>query len=386
MIGERWRVGDELVLEVTSGRIPCRTFASWLGEKGWVKRFTQDARARRVSAGRSSPARSAPGDPIEIVHRPDHEVTVELAFRAETTERTLLPQVLAAGDALHPEAAERAGTARGEYVGQARRGRARDGAASVMGKSPETAPGVESGGGWGPSPMSAASAGRDAGCMSRLKRVLIILTTVAVVIGLALGGAVRCGCTRTPRCPRSARRLQQRARHTAAREVDGEERRHPGLRPDDAGRADGVPARAEDTHLGVQRAAYLGPTLRAERGEKVAGARSRTRLGEASTVHWHGMHLPAAMDGGPHQMVAPGATWTPALDRRPARRDALVPPASARRDRGARAARAGRACSSSTTTRSAAAALPHEYGVDDLPVIVQDVASSARRSSTTATR
>ncbi|WP_309141376.1 multicopper oxidase domain-containing protein [Streptomyces composti] len=55
-------------------------------------------------------------------------------------------------------------------------------------------------------------------------------------------------------------------------------------------------------------------------------------LGEPSTVHWHGMHLPARMDGGPHQMVAPGATWTPhwKIDQPAA---TLVPPASARPDR-----------------------------------------------------
>jgi MOSC domain-containing protein YiiM len=101
-IGERWRIGGELVLEVTSGRVPCRTFASWLGEKGWVKRFTQQgvpgAYLRVIE-----PGEIRAGDAIEIVHRPDHEVTVELSFRADTTERTLLPQVLAAGDALHPE-------------------------------------------------------------------------------------------------------------------------------------------------------------------------------------------------------------------------------------------------------------------------------------------
>lgn len=44
------------------------------------------------------------GDPIEIVHRPDHSVTAALQFRAVTTERQLLPALLAAGDALHREA------------------------------------------------------------------------------------------------------------------------------------------------------------------------------------------------------------------------------------------------------------------------------------------
>jgi hypothetical protein len=42
------------------------------------------------------------------VHRPDHEVTVALQFRAVTTERELLPRLLAAGAALHPESLEAA--------------------------------------------------------------------------------------------------------------------------------------------------------------------------------------------------------------------------------------------------------------------------------------
>lgn len=107
LIGERWQVGTDLVLEVTSGRIPCRTFAGHLGEQGWVRRFTQHgvtgAYLRVVE-----PGAVRAGDPVEIVHRPDHEVTAALQFRAVTTERTLLPALLAAGDALHPEALRKA--------------------------------------------------------------------------------------------------------------------------------------------------------------------------------------------------------------------------------------------------------------------------------------
>ncbi|MDP9951572.1 MULTISPECIES: MOSC domain-containing protein [Streptomyces] len=107
LIGERWRVGTDLVLEVTSGRIPCRTFAGHLGEQGWVRRFTQHgvtgAYLRVVE-----PGTVRAGDPVEIVHRPDHEVTAALQFRAVTTERTLLPALLAAGDAPHPEALRKA--------------------------------------------------------------------------------------------------------------------------------------------------------------------------------------------------------------------------------------------------------------------------------------
>lgn len=40
LIGEQWRVGPDVVLEVTGGRIPCRTFQGHVGEPGWVRRFT----------------------------------------------------------------------------------------------------------------------------------------------------------------------------------------------------------------------------------------------------------------------------------------------------------------------------------------------------------
>ncbi|SCK28624.1 MOSC domain-containing protein [Streptomyces sp. WMMB 322] len=102
-IGERWLVGSRVVLEVTAPRIPCRTFAGRLGEGGWVKRFTDRARPGaylRVI----EPGQVCAGDAIEIVHRPGHEVTVSFHFRALTREPELLPRVLAAGDALHPQA------------------------------------------------------------------------------------------------------------------------------------------------------------------------------------------------------------------------------------------------------------------------------------------
>ncbi|MEV0255980.1 MOSC domain-containing protein [Streptomyces sp. NPDC050732] len=106
-IGERWRIGAELVLEVTSGRIPCRTFQGHLGEKGWVKRFTE-ADAPGAYLRVIEPGEIRAGDRIEILHRPAHEVTVGLQYRAVTTDKSLLPRLLAAGDALHPGTAERA--------------------------------------------------------------------------------------------------------------------------------------------------------------------------------------------------------------------------------------------------------------------------------------
>jgi MOSC domain-containing protein YiiM len=120
LIGERWRVGPELLLEVSAGRIPCRTFAGHMATlvadeertKGWVKRFTRAA-VPGAYLRVVQPGEIQAGDRIEIVHRPDHEVTVALQFRAVTTERDLLPQLAAAGEALHPESARqvRAATA-----------------------------------------------------------------------------------------------------------------------------------------------------------------------------------------------------------------------------------------------------------------------------------
>jgi MOSC domain-containing protein YiiM len=102
LIGERWRIGARLVLEVTSGRIPCRTFQGHLGERGWVKRFTQKG-ATGAYLRVIEPGEIRAGDPIEVVHRPDHGVTAAMQFRAVTTERELLPRLLAAGESLHSE-------------------------------------------------------------------------------------------------------------------------------------------------------------------------------------------------------------------------------------------------------------------------------------------
>jgi MOSC domain-containing protein YiiM len=94
-IGERWQIGQQVVLQVTEPRIPCATFRGWMGVKGWARIFT--------AAGRPGtylsviiPGMIKAGDQIQIIDRPDHEVTVALFFRATTTEREQLPRLLAA--------------------------------------------------------------------------------------------------------------------------------------------------------------------------------------------------------------------------------------------------------------------------------------------------
>ncbi|WP_400998955.1 multicopper oxidase family protein [Agromyces sp. GXQ0307] len=117
---------------------------------------------------------------------------------------------------------------------------------------------------------------------------------------------------------------------------------------------------------------YLGPTIVAERGERVRVDVTNS-LDEATSVHWHGMHLPAEMDGGPHQMVEPGASWSPEwkVDQ-PAATLWYHP-----HPHGATEEHVARGLAGMFLVRDdveAALPLPREYGVDDLPVIVQDAA------------
>lgn len=91
-IGERWRIGSAMV-QVTAPRIPCSTFRGWVGERGWLKLFVQDRRPgtylKIIEAGEISA-----GDPIEVIRRPDHEVSISLAFSALIDSPELLPRLL----------------------------------------------------------------------------------------------------------------------------------------------------------------------------------------------------------------------------------------------------------------------------------------------------
>jgi MOSC domain-containing protein YiiM len=105
LVGERWRVGETVVLEVTGGRIPCRTFAGRLGETGWVRRFTQAASPGAMLRV-IEPGDIRAGDRVAYVRRPDHDVTVSRPFRAVTTQRELLPGVLEAAEWMEREQLE----------------------------------------------------------------------------------------------------------------------------------------------------------------------------------------------------------------------------------------------------------------------------------------
>ncbi|GAA4682842.1 MOSC domain-containing protein [Gordonia humi] len=81
-VGERWRIGDEVIVEVTSPRVPCQTFARWMGDDsdGWVKRFAEQRRPgpylRVVKRGSL-----AAGDAITVLDVPAEAPTIRSLAR-----------------------------------------------------------------------------------------------------------------------------------------------------------------------------------------------------------------------------------------------------------------------------------------------------------------
>jgi MOSC domain-containing protein YiiM len=97
LVGETWRVGTA-VLQIAHVRTPCLTFKGWMGHTGhdataWVRRF--------ALAGRPGPyfrvleeGVVSRGDPIVVLDRPDHDVSVARMFRALLLDPSLLPALL----------------------------------------------------------------------------------------------------------------------------------------------------------------------------------------------------------------------------------------------------------------------------------------------------
>ncbi len=116
--------------------------------------------------------------------------------------------------------------------------------------------------------------------------------------------------------------------------------------------------------------AYLGPVLRMRDGEQVS-FHIKNNLRESVSTHWHGMHVPAHADGGPHQPIAPGKTWSPSFQVKQKSGTfwyhAHLPGKTGRH---VYQGLAGMIIVDDDESRSLP--LPKEYGVDDIPLIVQD--------------
>ncbi|TDW23891.1 MOSC domain-containing protein [Kribbella kalugense] len=82
LLGEIWRIGDEVEVMVRAPRIPCITFQHRMQEPHWVKRFHLAGRPGAYLKVLRTGTIGA-GDPIEILSRPDHEVTVREMFGAQ---------------------------------------------------------------------------------------------------------------------------------------------------------------------------------------------------------------------------------------------------------------------------------------------------------------
>jgi MOSC domain-containing protein YiiM len=117
VIGERWQVGtDGVVLEVSSPRIPCRTFQGFMDEPHWIKRFTEHG-APGAYLRVVSPGSVGAGDTLTVVGRPDHGVTIGDVFRLRDTDPDRLRRLL---DQQHDLAANLAEAVRRDLMARAR--------------------------------------------------------------------------------------------------------------------------------------------------------------------------------------------------------------------------------------------------------------------------
>ncbi|MFI7587109.1 MOSC domain-containing protein [Spongisporangium articulatum] len=87
-VGERWQVGEPGVgplLEVTSPRTPCATFANRMREPHWVKRFTQ-RKAPGAYLAVVEPGVISAGDAVQVVHRPGHGLPISAVTKIAEPE------------------------------------------------------------------------------------------------------------------------------------------------------------------------------------------------------------------------------------------------------------------------------------------------------------
>ena len=79
LLGEVWRIGDEVEVMVRAPRIPCITFQHRMQEPRWVKRFHQAGRPGAYLKVLRTGSIGA-GDPVEVLSRPEHDVTIGHMF------------------------------------------------------------------------------------------------------------------------------------------------------------------------------------------------------------------------------------------------------------------------------------------------------------------
>lgn len=118
--------------------------------------------------------------------------------------------------------------------------------------------------------------------------------------------------------------------------------------------------------------ALLAPTLIVNKWDWVTMnvTNSLTGFGNSTTIHWHGLHVPAMDDGGPHQVIAQTTTWSPDFQiLNSAGTFWYHPHGDNKTDLHVSKGIAGMIIVKDST--EAALDLPRTYGIDDFPIIVQ---------------
>jgi FtsP/CotA-like multicopper oxidase with cupredoxin domain len=113
-----------------------------------------------------------------------------------------------------------------------------------------------------------------------------------------------------------------------------------------------------------------GPTLFVNTGDTIY-MNVQNNLNDSTTLHWHGMHLPAVMDGGPHQVIPPGTLWQPYWKvSNPASMLWFHPHLHEMTEEQIAKGLGGLIIVRDAT--EAALPLPRTYGVDDIPLVLTD--------------
>lgn len=115
---------------------------------------------------------------------------------------------------------------------------------------------------------------------------------------------------------------------------------------------------------------YLGPTIRLKQGENIE-VTLQNQMREETTVHWHGLLVPSEADGGPHQVISPGAERKVSF---PVKQEAATlwyhPHTMRKTAKQVYGGLAGFLLIEDDNELSRA--LPVNYGVDDVPLVIQD--------------
>lgn len=115
---------------------------------------------------------------------------------------------------------------------------------------------------------------------------------------------------------------------------------------------------------------YLGPTIRLYDDEDTR-LRFTNNIGEDTTVHGHGLHVTGMVDGGPSNVIKAGETWDVTLPiRQQASTNWYHPHLMGKTAEHVHAGLAGFYWVEDKNSQSLP--LPKTYGVDDIPLVVQD--------------